>query len=442
MTVRTRYFIICFLPLCVTAFAADSEETQRDILKYGTDNEISELIKTLKKDNAEYLDGELFELVRDTRNSVIRAQVIVFFTERGKDGLEKEAVDLIENRDDVEASNVLAAISYLGKVKYGKAQPALRSLLEAGEERYTAAAIRAIGGAVNSGNADETAAFLIDYYEKKNPAEDLQREIVWALGETGAGKASAFLADIITTNERPALSIAALDAAGKIAGKEAREAVIDAVSSKDPNVRAGAVGALARFEGDDVDKTLLDAFRDSYYRTRLAAVKAAGTRKLKAAVPYLKFRAEKDETPAVREEAARSLGGIGNAECADALEKIFTDKKTPDKLRGVCAEMLLKIDADRYAEQIVSAFDEAKRTNQKQLSNALINALSKAKTKKVIPLTRRLFASKDALDKAFALELTAINGFSELTPEVRRLAEAENSGLSRKAKDVLSRLSS
>ena len=436
-----RYLpVLLFLALAAAAPAAEDEAAQRETLKYGTDNEITELIKTLKKENADYLDKDLAELAGETKNPIIKSQIMTFFAEREKKGLEKEAVLLVENREDVDSANVLSAVEYLGRVHYAGAQDALRTLLEGGEERYMGAAIKAIGSAVDDKNAGETAEYLINYYENKNPPEQYQQAVILALGETGSKKAAAFLTGIVTGNERAGLTMPALLALGKVAGDDAVEVIAGAASSKDPNVRASAVEALGSFSGGNVESALLDAFRDSYYKSRLAAVKAAGKRKLKDAIPYLKFRAEKDEVPAVREEALRSLAAIGTSECARIIETIFTDKKSPDRLKSLAAQSLIEMDADAYAEKVMLSLDEAKRLNQKQLYAGLMAALAKAKTSRVKPLVGRLFASKDAVDKAYALELTALNRFDAFRAEVDYLATGENSGLSRKAKEVLAAL--
>jgi HEAT repeat protein len=432
--------LFLFLAAAFSLAAADEEAAQREVLKYGTDNEITELIKTLKKENVEYLDDDLSRLVSDTKNPVIKSQIMTFFADREKKGLEKEAVALVENREDMESVNVLAALEYLSKTRYPAAQGALRALLESGEDQYMPAAIKAIGGAVDDKNAGDTAEYLINYYENKNPPEQYQQAIILALGETGSKKAARFLSALVTQNERAGLTIPALAALGKIAGNDAVEVITGALSSKDPNIRASAVEALGSFSGGEVESALLDAFRDSYYKTRLAAVKAAGKRKLKDAIPYLKFRAEKDEVPAVREEALRSLAEIGTSECARIIEAVFDDKKSPDRLKSLAAKSLIETDADAYAEKIMLSLDEAKRLNQKQLYSGLMAALSKAKTGRVKPLVGRLFASKDAVDKAYALELTALNRFDAFRGEVDNLATGEKSGLSRKAKEVLATL--
>jgi HEAT repeat protein len=419
-------------------FAID--DLQKDTLKYGTDNEIATLIKTLKKDNDDTLDNELSDIVHNTKNPVIKSLVISFFTERGKKGLEEESVYLIENRDGMETSNILSAIEYLGKIKYENAQSNLRSLLESDEELYKTSAIRAIGKATGPDTADNTAEYLIEYYNKKEVTDENKREIIASLGETGSKKASPFLSEIIKDNEKQSLTIASILALSSIKDEETIEIIIECVQSKDPNIRSAAIESLGSFKNSEADKAIIDAFRDSYYKTRLAAIKAVREKKSADAVPYLKFRAENDEVPAVKEEAIRALGEIGNSETESILEGIFNDKKMPDKNRVLAAQMLIKIDASKYADAVIARIDESKRLNQKQTYNSLLSVISKAKTDKVKDLTRRLFDSKDAVEKSFAIELSAINNFSSFAPLIEKIAEENNSGLSRRAKEVLEKL--
>jgi HEAT repeat protein len=433
--------ILCAICVVITGvYADDNGDKDRDILRYGTDGEIAALIQTLKKNNSDYLDDDLVKLSGNTKNTQIKSAVITFFSEREKNGMEKEAVYLIENRGEAESGIVLNAIDYLGKIKYVDSQNNLRAALESDEDIYRIPAIRAIGRAVNSGNADTCAQYLIDYYDTKTLNDDAQYAVITALGDTGSEKAAPFLIKTIEENPRPVLTIAALSALSKIKDEAARDIIIAQSASQDANIRAAAVEALGNFSGGKTEEAIIDAFRDSYYKTRMAAIKAAAAKKFTDAVPYLKFRAENDEQQNVKDEALRALGGIGGGKAASVLETIFNDKKTSDRGRVIAAEQLLKIDAGKYADDIIAKIDEAKRSNQKSLYNGLATVLSKAKSDKLRPLAERLFSSKDAADKAFALAITETNHFTNFRGEVQKLADEKNSGLANRAKSILEKL--
>jgi HEAT repeat protein len=451
-------FIFSFLVLNAAIFdasmlgAATPDESdinvdldkQRETLRYGTDNEIKSLIQTLKKGNdgagSDKLDDELAEIVTSTKNAEIKSAVIAFFSERKKTGLEEEARYLIENRDEVESVNVSAAIDYLGKIKDTASQKTLRGALEADEDAYRLPAIRAIGLATDESNNDETSEYLIEYYNSKNLNDDCQSELLRALGSSASKKAVPFLNGIIADDIRPGLTMAALSALAMIKDDDALATISGAAASRDPNIRATAIEAMGSFSGAEAQKAIIDAFRDSYYKTRIAACKASAKNKMTEAIPYLKYRAENDEQQSVKDEAIRALGSIGTDESAKVLFSIFENKKAGDHSRVLVAGELLKIDADGYAEAVIAAIDEAKRTNQKNIAQSLSTAISKAKTGKLKPFAARLFAGKDAADKAFALAITENNGFSEFKGEVQILADDKNSALARRAREILEKL--
>jgi HEAT repeat protein len=424
--------------------ARTPEERRMDTIRYGTEAEIVGLIQTLKNENADYLDDALADLVRTTRNRNILSGVFSFFGDRAKGGLEDRALQSIENRGEEANETVLAAVDYLGKVKAARAVPSLESLLDSDEQRFINAGIRALGRAAGGGGEeekDEAAEYLIDFYTNRDPGSENRREIIAALGETGSQKSGTFLADIAgNEDEQAALRMASLEALAKLGDGGGLEAVLKAAASTDPNVRASAVGALGPFSDPSVDAAILEAFRDAYYRTRIAAARAAGERKFGEAAPYLRYRAEQDEVPAVKDEAIRAMGAIGNEASVNALEALFGERKNADRVRILAAEMLLRCDADRYAARVILELDEAKAKRQTPLYNGFLRVLGGAKTRKLEDLARRFFLAGDVVEKSYALDMSANNGLTALIEEVRKLTDEKNGSLAGKARGVLEKL--
>lgn len=436
-----------FLFIALSAYAQNIEASRLDTIKYGTENEIASLIQSLRTENADYLDDELITLIDNTRNQKILSGVFVFFGDREKGGLEKRAVRAIDERDDEANETVLSAVDYLGRVKYAAASPALMELVDNQERRFMNAAFRAIGR-VSSGNkklAEETAEFLIDYYNNRDPGDDNRREIITAIGAAGSEKSISFLAEIATnTDERMPLRIAALDALSKIGDSGGLDAILFCVSTNDPNVRSAAVAALGPFSGANVEKVILDAFRDSYYRTRIAAAQASRDRKLVSAVPYLKFRAERDEVPNVRDEAIRALGAIANDEAVSALETMFAERKNSDRIRLISGEMIMKNAADRNLKRLIAELDEAKQKNQMPLYNGLLKIIGETKVesdkREMENITRRFFQAGGLMEKLYALDMAANNELKSLAAEVKILLGDRNESLARKARRTAERL--
>jgi HEAT repeat protein len=443
----TIYYLLVFAPLLFAQDEPGSIEAVRlNTIKYGTETEIAALIQTLKTEGADYLDNEIIALVENTRNQRILSGAFTFFAEREKSGLETRAIRAIEEQDNERTETILAAIDYLGKVKAANSAPILQKLVESGERRFVNAAIRAYGRAGGAGSADgastdAAAEYLIDFFENKNPDDENRREIITALGTTNSAKAAEFLSGIaIDTGERATLRMAALESLGKIGSESGLDAVLACVAAEDPNVRSAAVSALGPFSGEAVDTAIIDGLRDSYYRTRIAAAQASRQRKLSAAVPYLKFRAERDEVPAVKDDSIRALGAIADGESITILEGLFTERKNSDRVRIISGEMLIQLDTGRFLDRFTMELDEAKQKNQTALYNGLLKIIGGAKSPGLESLTRRLMQDKGIVEKSYALDMAANNNLTGLSEDIKLLATDRNATLAAKARRTLEKL--
>ncbi|MCL2802138.1 MAG: HEAT repeat domain-containing protein [Treponema sp.] len=423
-------------------FAQESIEAQRrDIILYGTETEIASLIQVLRVENVDYLDDELIALVQNTRNQRVLTGVFGFFGEQEKTGLEQRAMRAITEREDETNETVLSAIEYLGRIKSNAAVPVIMEILDTEERRFLGTGFRAIGLA-SSGDkalADETAEFLIDYYEFREPGNDNRSTIINAIGATGSSAGVSFLTGIASnTDERIPLRMAALDALSKIGDPEGLEAILSCVGTNDPNVRSAAVSALGPFSGAAVESAILDGFRDSYYRSRIAAANAARDRKLESAVPFLRFRAERDDVPNVRDEAIRALGAIANAEAIEILNSLFIERKNTDRVRILSADMLMKCTSGGKFSQLVVEMEEAKLRNQTTLYNGFLRVVGEAvvegSTTEVENIARRFMQSGTPIEKLYGLDMAQNNNISGLREEIITLSRERNESIARRAR--------
>jgi HEAT repeat protein len=423
-----------------------AEKTRYNTIKYGTETEIVTLIQTLKTEGADYLDSEIAALIENTRNQKILTGAFSFFGEREKSGLEDRAMRAIQERDEEKTDTVLAAIDYLGKVKAQNAAPVLRKLIDGGEKRFMNAALRSFGrisgaGGNSGGGAGDAAEYLVDLYKNGSPDDESRREIITAMGAAGSAGAVQFLADIASNNEeKTSLRTAALESIAKIGDPGGLDAVIACVSASDSNLRSAAVTALGPFSGQAVDQAILDAFRDSYYRTRIAAAQASRQRKLTAAIPYLKFRAERDEVPAVKEDAIRALGAIADGESVKILEDLFTERKNNDRVRIVAGEMIMRIQPEKYLDRFIMELDEAKQKKQTALYNGLLKVIGETKSANMDAITRRLMQNSGVIEKSYALDMAANNRLTSLADEIKTLTTDKNETLAAKARRTLEKL--
>ena len=442
---KNKYIGIFFIILPTLAFSQQNTETsRRDTIMYGTDTEITNLIQALRNENADYLDDELITLANTSSNTRILSGIFGFFGGREKDSLEERAIKAVAQRDDEANDTVTAALDYLGRIKSAASVDVIITLLNTEERRFLNTGFRALGraGSANKSAGDTAADFLIDYYSNRDPGADNRRELIIAIGATGSTKGIEMLSEIaVNEDERIPLRTGALEALSKIGAPDCADAVLTCVITNDPNVRAAAVAALGPFSGKEVDDAILEAFRDSYYRTRIAAVQASRERRLSAAVPYLKYRAERDEVPNVREEAIRALGVIGNSESIKILEALFADRKNSDRIRIVSADMVMKYASPENITRIIAEMEEAKRRNQTNLYNGFLKSLGESvltgdKTE-MSNITRRFMQSGSATEKLFALDMIANNNLMGFDAEINTLASDRNEGIARKARRTL-----
>jgi HEAT repeat protein len=444
MKIKNNIFILtlfCLFPVFFI-YAQDADK-MRETIRYGTDVEIAALLKTLKTDKSNDLDADLIALAEKSSNETIITSVFLYFQENEKKGLEKKAAEILSARDKESSLIITSAIDYLGNVKDTSSRSVMQEIIEE-KSSYSNTAIRALGkivGSLGGNDADETAEYLLKYYKDQSPKEEERRDIILALGNSGSKAPVPFLNELVSSDDTVTyLKSAALEAIAKIKDNDSLETILKAAHSPDAGLRVSAIAALGAFDDSKANEAIIEAFRDAFFRTRLAAVKASGEAKINSAVPYLKYRAVNDEAASVREESIKVLGVMGTDNSKEALLSLFDDQKNSDKIRIMAAESLLKADPSQYCDHIIETADASKVKKQTALYNGLIKALSSAKTPKLEGFAARLFASKDVLDNAFALDITANNNFTGFKDQVLKISETKNSTLAGKAARVLKSL--
>jgi HEAT repeat protein len=431
----------------VFSFGQDSKKSPDDLRKqtiqYGTDSEIVDLIRSLSAENTDYLDNDLITMVQGTKNGKILSSVFTFFSQRKKTGLEERALLALQKRDEEASETVEGAIKYLGVMKDPKAMESLKAIIDQNEKNFVGLAIEALGLVGGGADGEANSEYLIEKYKTFDDTDENRRIIIQALGELKSKKSVPFLSDLATNNdERTVRRMSALEALAKIGDSGGESAVISALSTSDPNVRASAVGSLGPFNSPEAEKAILEAFRDSFYKTRIGAAKAAAEKKMVSAVPYLRYRAQRDEVAAVQVEAVRSLGAIADSTAKTALETLFNDKGTDDRLKIIVCEMLVKVDPNAYVKKVIGAFDSAKANKNTALSTGLSKVLSTVVSPKMEDLALRFLTSSDFIEKLYGLQIIKNNHFTSLVEKVKNIKDEKNPSLNRKITETLDALGS
>jgi len=177
----------------------------------------------------------------------------------GHRGDEGAARALLEDDDPVVRATALGALARAGALRAGDLEKALSD-----------------ADAVVRRRACEAAAGVaaVDLVPLLSDADTSVAEAAaWALGERGAGAASAVeaLASVVRTHDDALCREAAVAALGAIGDPRGLDTVLDAARSDRPAVRRRAVVALAAFDGPEVDTALRAALDDRDWQVRQAA---------------------------------------------------------------------------------------------------------------------------------------------------------------------------
>ena len=413
---------------------AKQDAKRRETIKYGTDAELISLITALENEKNATMDGDLLNALNGSTGTKFIDAIFAYLTRGKKKGGEDKALRLLENRDKESNSNIDSSIQYLACVKEKKAGVYFTAILDSEDSRFSNAAARALGAC----GGEEDADFLIKFVKERNPSDALNGDIIYALGELKSNHATGFLTDILMNAEAKAFKkILAIEALGKIKDTAAIEQLLSSQKDADANVRAYATASLASFSDEKSGQAIIECFRDSFYKVRIAAAKAAAERKLDAAIPFLKYRAEHDEVAAVKEESISALGAIGSTQALEILGAFFSDKNTADRLRIAAAKAMMEREPDLNASNLIAAIDQARADKKMQLYHGLSKIVSSTKSSKLEEYARILLASTDLSDKIYGIDLFIANGYESLKELIRPLEKDANASIARKARQAL-----
>jgi HEAT repeat protein len=405
------------------------EDTRRDIIRYGTEDEILKLISELEKDNEKSMDQELVLLLDKTRNAKILENVFNWMSSQENPIAENRAITVLKERDTESKTTVLSAIKYLGNIESVASIDELQKIIENEEAEYLLQAIEALG---KTGN-EKISLFLIFFIQKKEQEKNIKDGVIKALGTLGYESSLTYLENELLDESISIFTyMNILDALKKIGVQESSKHIIKALNHSDANVRAFAISLLGPFSSNTIETAILEGFRDSFYKTRIGACIAAGEKKLISAIPFLEFRAKNDSVPSVREEAVKALSEIGSDDSLKVLVNLLEDKKTSDKIKTISAEGILKNNASLYIASCITALEKAKDEKRTVLYNGLAKALTTVKDISLEEIARSFLLSKDIVDRHYALDIIIQNKFSNLLPELENIQDEKNDSLKRK----------
>lgn len=330
-------------------------EERRELLLYGIDDQVVELIETLTEEKDSVLADEAYAAFKLTQNPKVRTRIFDYFSAIDFPGAREEAIAIVDSFYEQSPQLVSASIRYLTEEAPSGLAGHLRPLIDATDQEIARMAIKGVG--LSGGDAD--AEILLELLDDGDYPPALKPEIILALGDMKNVIAVPRLQEILDDkNENSTWRRYACASLGKIGDTAALPVIERALYDEDAMLRSYAVGALQYFSGDEIEDLLAAALKDSFWRVRVSAAQGLGEIQAREAVPILIFKAEKDPEMNVRIEAVRALGAIADAEALEALREFYQKDLTPVTLRVISAEILAEKDLPGSLELFKAVIDK------------------------------------------------------------------------------------
>ena len=147
-----RGLICCALACLIGVVTAAAQEAslldkRKDIIRYGIETELLELVTTLQTEKEDALNKELLTVLTESRSPKLQEALLKFFAAREWNGAIGAAVDILDRRDEEAQPSVQAALGYLGTVKAKEGLSEAAEILNDQETKYLPAAVRLLGRA-------------------------------------------------------------------------------------------------------------------------------------------------------------------------------------------------------------------------------------------------------------------------------------------------------
>lgn len=398
----------------------EAREKNPEILKFGLEEDISELLDKMTRDKDVRFSGEVYDLFQETKSNVLREKILRYFSAIEDPCLEDFAVEILDDPYDEKKSVVDACFSYVQSVKTKEAIPAAKKLLESDDESYFQNSIETLG---KVGGASE-AVYLSKYIDNEDLSLAQRQSLVRALGSLHAAETYDKLVELAENeDENSFVRQYSAEAIGEMGKDEAVPVLVNLFESEDPNLRASAIKALSNFSDSESKNTIIQGVKDSHLKVRNAAIDAVKKLKITSADEYLIYRAKNDKEPSVKKSCYAALASLGTGKGDDYLLGELENKKTGDNTKLEIATALLG-ENEKGAKQIASlAVETVKDDRRKQLRYALGKLMAKYDNSAFSDVCLLYIQNKDVSTIGTGLDIYAKGRYSNCDSAVRELAE-------------------
>lgn len=405
----------------------DYEKKCNDILKYGLEGQITELIDELTKNqDNRFVDG-IYDLFQETKSVAVKEKILDYFTKLKDSCLASYAVEIINDPYDEKNSIVEKCFKYVSEADIKDANPGLVDLVDKEEDAYFTGALSALG---ETGGKEE-ALFLADYLDRDDLNVSQRQALMRVLGRIKAVETWQKISEIAKDeNENTFVRMYAAEAIGAMEKPESEDILVELFESNDPNLRTYVIKGISYFNDKKSSNLIIQALRDSQYKVRLEAVSAVGKNRIDKAVPFLIFRCkDKDEQKQVKEKCYSVIADLNTSDGNDYLISVLKDKKIGDATKAKVSAALLEYNHAGTKEVIELARSALKSDIQKNLRYALGKEFAKYDRSEFADICAEYIASDDVATQGTGLDIWAKGRYSSVkaaVEEIAKDAEEEN----------------
>lgn len=405
----------------------DYEKKCNDILKYGLEGQITELIDELTKNqDNRFVDG-IYDLFQETKSVAVKEKILDYFTKLKDSCLASYAVEIINDPYDEKNSIVEKCFKYVSEADIKDANPGLVDLVDKEEDAYFTGALSALG---ETGGKEE-ALFLADYLDRDDLNVSQRQALMRVLGRIKAVETWQKISEIAKDeNENTFVRMYAAEAIGAMEKPESEDILVELFESNDPNLRTYVIKGISYFNDKKSSDLIIQALRDSQYKVRIEAVSAVGKNRIDKAVPFLIFRCkDKDEQKQVKEKCYSVIADLNTSDGNDYLISVLKDKKIGDATKAKVSAALLEYNHAGTNEVIELARSALKSDIQKNLRYALGKEFAKYDRSEFADICAEYIASDDVATQGTGLDIWAKGRYSSVkaaVEEIAKDAEEEN----------------
>lgn len=399
----------------------DYEKNCNDILKYGLEGQITELIDELTKNqDNRFVDG-IYDLFQETKSVAVKEKILEYFTKLKDPCLASYAVEIINDPYDEKNSIVEKCFKYISEADIKDANPGLVDLVDKEEDAYFTGALSALG---ETGGREE-ALFLADYLDRDDLNVSQRQALMRVLGRIKAVETWQKISEIAKDeNENTFVRMYAAEAIGAMEKPESEDILVELFESNDPNLRTYVIKGISYFNDKKSSDLITQALRDSQYKVRLEAVSAVGKNRINNAVPFLIFRCkDKDEQKQVKEKCYSVIADLNTSEGNEYLISVLKDKKIGDAAKAKVSAALLEYNHAGTKEVIELARSALKSDIQKNLRYALGKEFAKYDRSEFADICAEYIASDDVATQGTGLDIWAKGRYSSVKAAVEEIAK-------------------